>query len=89
VETVRKLKEGRPNILDLMANGDVQFIFNTPSGKGARTDEGRIRSASVTLGIPCVTTLPGCLAVVQALEAFEKNPAPQVFALQDWSSQKK
>jgi len=89
VETVRKLKEGRPNILDLMANEDVQFIFNTPSGKGARTDEGRIRSASVTHGIPCVTTLPGCLAVVQALEAFEKNPVPQVFALQDWSSKKK
>jgi carbamoyl-phosphate synthase large subunit len=88
VETVRKLKEGRPNILDLMANGDVQFIFNTPSGKGARTDEGRIRSASVTHGIPCVTTLPGCLAVVQALEASEKNPILQVFALQDWAPKK-
>jgi carbamoyl-phosphate synthase large subunit len=88
VETVCKLKEGRPNILDLMANEDVQFIFNTPSGKGARTDEGRIRSASVTHGIPCVTTLPGCLAVVQALEASEKKSLLQVFALQDWFSKK-
>ena len=47
VETVRKVQEGRPNLLDKMANGEIQFIFNTPSGKGARTDEGRIRSAAV------------------------------------------
>ena len=40
VETVRKVQEGRPNLLDYMANGEIQFIFNTPSGKGARTDEG-------------------------------------------------
>ena len=88
VETVRKIQEGRPNLLDNLTNNEIQFVFNTPSGKGARTDEGRIRSASVTHGIPCVTTLPGCLAVVQALEASEKNPILQVFALQDWSPQK-
>ena len=63
VETVRKIQEGRPNLLDNLANGDIQFIFNTPSGKGARTDEGRIRAASVSYGVPCVTTLPGCQAV--------------------------
>ncbi|MCA9018570.1 MAG: carbamoyl-phosphate synthase large subunit, partial [Planctomycetaceae bacterium] len=48
VATVKKLKEGRPNLLDMMANQEVQFIFNTPSGKGSRTDEGKIRSASVS-----------------------------------------
>ena len=52
VETVRKVQEGRPNLLDKMANGEIQFIFNTPSGKGARTDEGRIRSAAVAYGVP-------------------------------------
>ena len=85
IETVRKVQEGRPNILDKMANGDVQFIFNTPSGKGARTDEGQIRSAAVAYGVPCVTTLPGCLAVVQALEALAANPIPQVKSLQEWA----
>jgi len=84
VEVVRKLQEGRPNLLDLMANGEIQFIFNTPSGKGARTDEGRIRAASVTHRVPCVTTLPGCIAVVDALEAQREHPDPQVQALQDW-----
>ncbi len=84
VETVRKLQEGRPNLLDHLANGEIQFIFNSPSGKGARTDEGRIRAAAVAHGVPCVTTVPGCLAVVKALEALADNPTPQVHALQDW-----
>jgi len=84
VETVKKLQEGRPNLLDHLANGEIQFIFNTPSGKGARTDEGRIRASAVAHGVPCVTTFPGCLAVVQALGALRKNPIPQVRALQDW-----
>jgi carbamoyl-phosphate synthase large subunit len=84
VETVKKIQEGRPNLLDHLANGDIQFIFNTPSGKGARTDEGRIRASAVSHGVPCVTTFPGCLAVVQALGALRENPLPQVKALQDW-----
>ncbi|HUQ72434.1 MAG TPA: ATP-grasp domain-containing protein, partial [Planctomycetaceae bacterium] len=62
VESIRKLQEGRPNLLDLMANKEIQFIFNTPSGKGARTDEGKIRAAAVMNGVTCVTTLPGCVA---------------------------
>ena len=85
VETVKKVQEGRPNLLDLMANGDIQFVFNTPSGKGARTDEGRIRSAAVAYGVPCVTTLPGCVAVVKALEALAADPLPRVRSLQEWS----
>lgn len=86
VETMRKLQEGRPNLLDAMANGDIRFIFNTPSGKGARTDEGRIRASAVAYGVPAVTTLPGCIAVAQALEAYVNEPVAQVRALQDWIS---
>ena len=85
VEVVKKLQEGRPNLLDLMANGEVQFIFNTPSGKGSRTDEGRIRAAAVSHGVPCVTTMPGCGAMVQAIEFLTDHPIPEVRALQDWS----
>ena len=73
-----------PNLLDLMANGDIQLILNTPNGKGARTDEGRIRSAAVTHGVPCVTTLSGCVAVAHALEALAANPVPRVTSLQEW-----
>ena len=85
VETVKKLQEGRPNLIDYMTNGDIQFIFNTPSGKGTRTDEGRIRAAAVTHGVPCVTTMPGCFAVVEALKASAANPTLSVRSLQDWA----
>src|SRR6185312_3791457 len=74
IETVRKLQEGRPNLLDYLANGEIQLVFNTPSGKGARTDEGKIRSAAVAQGVPCVTTVAGCIAVVLALEALADRP---------------
>ena len=84
VRTVKKLQEGRPNLVDEMANGAVQFIFNTPGGKGARGDEGRIRASSVAYGIPCVTTVPGCYAVVEALEALAADPQPRVRSLQEW-----
>ncbi len=84
VEVVKKVQEGRPNLLDFMANGEISFIFNTPSKRGPKTDEGRIRAASVAYGVPCVTTLPGCLAVIKAVEAFATDPTPRVKALQDW-----
>ncbi|MSR58648.1 MAG: carbamoyl-phosphate synthase large subunit [Planctomycetaceae bacterium] len=84
IEPIRKLQEGRPNLLDYLANGEVHLIFNTPNGKGARTDEGKIRSAGVAHGVPCVTTLAGCLAAVHAMQALAANPTPRVTALQDW-----
>ena len=46
VSVVRKIHEGRPNLLDHLANGEIALIVNTPSGKGARTDEGRIRASA-------------------------------------------
>jgi len=85
VGVVKKLNEGRPNLLDQMSNKEIHFIFNTPSGKGARTDEGRIRAASVIHRVPCVTTLPGCLAVVDALEALAKQPELHVKSIQEWA----
>src|SRR6476660_4013294 len=68
VKPVRKIHEGRPNLLDHLANGAIALIINTPSGRGARTDEGRIRAASVSHGVPCITTLAGARAAVAALE---------------------
>lgn len=56
--------------------------MNTPRGKGARTDEGRIRAASVLYGVPCITTLPAADAVVLAMEAMRDEPL-SVQALQD------
>jgi carbamoyl-phosphate synthase large subunit len=74
VEVVKKLQEGHPNLIDSLIDGRVQLIFNTPRGKGARTDEGRIRAASVLYGVPCITTLPAAEACVLAMEALRSEP---------------
>jgi carbamoyl-phosphate synthase large subunit len=63
-----KLSQGHPNVLDYILNGDLRLIVNTPSGKGARTDEGRIRAAAVSHGIPCITTLQAADAAIQAVQ---------------------
>ncbi len=82
VETVRKIREGRPNLLDHLANGSIALIVNTPSGKGARTDEGRIRAAAVSRGVPCITTIAAAKAALAALERLRQGPL-EVYALQD------
>jgi carbamoyl-phosphate synthase large subunit len=82
VTTVKKLSEGRPNLLDYMNDGQIKLVINTPSGKGARTDEGRIRAAAVQLGVPCITTLQGAEAAVKAMEALREEEMT-VQALQD------
>jgi carbamoyl-phosphate synthase large subunit len=82
VTVVKKIREGRPNLLDHLANGSIALIVNTPSGKGARTDEGRIRASAVSHGVPCITTIAGAKAAVAALERMRKGPL-EVYALQD------
>jgi carbamoyl-phosphate synthase large subunit len=82
VETVRKIQEGRPNLLDYLANGAIDLVVNTPSGKGARTDEGRIRSNAVSHGVTCITTLAGARAAVAAIDRL-RNGDIEVYALQD------
>ena len=82
VTTVRKIAEGRPNLLDHLSNGTIAAIVNTPSGKGARTDEGKIRAAAVSHGVPCITTIAGAKAAVGALERLREGPL-DVYALQD------
>ena len=62
VEVVRKLQEGRPNLLDLMANGEIQFIFNTPSGKAAQEDDSYIRKTAIKFAIPYITTAAAAAA---------------------------
>ena len=82
VRHVKKLQEGHPNLLDYLVDGGIQLIINTPSGKGARTDEGRIRAAAVARGVPCITTIQAADAAVRAMEAL-RDEEITVQALQD------
>jgi carbamoyl-phosphate synthase large subunit len=81
-EVVRKIHEGRPNVLDYLADGTIALIVNTPSGRGSRTDEGRIRANAVSHGVPCITTLAGARAAVAAIERLRMGDL-DVYALQD------
>jgi carbamoyl-phosphate synthase large subunit len=87
VDTVllRKISEGgRPNILDLIANDEIQLIINTPTRKGALTDEGKIRARAVRSGVPMITTASGARAAVQAIIALRAG-AWSVAAIQDYA----
>ena len=81
---VPKIASGqRPNVLDLMANGQVQLVINTPTKKGGSTDEGRIRAQAVRGNVPIITTIAGARAAVQAIQAL-RGGNWQVFAMQDY-----
>jgi len=82
VERVKKLQEGHPNVIDFLIDGKIKLVMNTPSGKGARTDEGKIRAAAVAHGVPCITTLQAADAAVLAMEALREEEMT-VQALQD------
>ncbi len=66
---VKKLDEGRPNIIDLMVNSEVQLIVNTPYGKRRHTDDSYIRKTAIKYRIPYITTLSAALASVKGIEA--------------------
>ncbi len=72
-ERVKKISEGRPNMLDLVKNGDITLVINTPTGKGHHTDEAKIRTAMVAHNIPCITTMAGALAAVTGIESMREG----------------
>jgi carbamoyl-phosphate synthase large subunit len=82
VEEVPKIHEGRPNLIDYMKNKQITLVINTPSGKGARTDEGKIRAAAVANGVTSITTLAAAQAAVEACREVRRRPWT-VSALQD------
>jgi carbamoyl-phosphate synthase large subunit len=73
VKRVHKIGEGRPNPLDLVKNGELALIINTPSGKVAREDEVRIRSTANSARIPVVTTLRAAEASLEGIRAIREH----------------
>ncbi len=86
VEAVQKIHEGRPHVLDLLCNGEVRLVINTPSGRQERSDDRLIRSSAVSQKIPCITTLAAAAATIQGLEWWLQKPLA-VQALQDYHRQ--
>ncbi|MEP7014189.1 MAG: carbamoyl-phosphate synthase large subunit [Verrucomicrobiota bacterium] len=73
VQRVFKVREGRPNVLDRVKNGDIKFIINTPSGKIPREDEVRIRNAALAQKIPIMTTVRAALASANGIRSLQKT----------------
>jgi carbamoyl-phosphate synthase large subunit len=81
VERVFKVKEGRPNIVDLIKGDRIQLIVNTPRGQDTFFDEKAIRRAAVIGRIPTITTIAAAQAAVEGIEATQSHPT-SVYALQ-------
>jgi carbamoyl-phosphate synthase large subunit len=87
VTKVFKLREGRPNVLDRVKNGDINFIINTPSGKIPREDEVRIRNASLAQRIPIMTTVRAAVASANGIRSLQKRKV-SVRSLQEYHAEK-
>jgi len=83
VETVFKVNEGRPNIVDHIKRGDVALVINTPLGRSSHFDEQAIRRAALQYNVPCVTTMTGAQAIVEAITARETGGEIKVHSLQE------
>ena len=73
VETINKFADGSPHTVDLIRNGQVQLVLNTPLGPNAHSDGVEIRSAAIAMNIPLLTTLSAAAAAVSAIQALKKK----------------
>jgi len=83
VRLVNKVGEGRPNVVDMIKNREVQLIINTPSGGRAQVESSVIRKEAIMRDVPCVTTLAGAEATVYAIERL-KNGSMTIKAIQEY-----
>ena len=80
---IYKVNEGRPNIADAVANGEIALVVNTPLGRASFFDEKMLRRSAMLRSVPCLTTLSAASAAVSAIAAIHEGE-PEVRALQDY-----
>ncbi len=83
-EKVLKLYEGRPNILDLMTNGDIDLIVNSPAGKESVHDDSYLRKAAIKNRIPYITTVAAARAAAEGIAYVKEDGKGNVRSLQEW-----
>ena len=83
LENVFKVNEGRPNIVDHIKRGEIALIINTPLGRASHFDEQAIRRAALQYNVPCVTTMTGAQAIVEAIASRTANDGINVHSLQE------
>jgi len=86
VSNVFKVNEGRPNVVDHVKQGEIALVINTPLGRASHFDEQAIRRAALQYDVPCVTTMTGAQALVEALASRMDEKEVSVYALQELHS---
>lgn len=82
-EKVKKLDEGRPNTLDIITNGEVQLIVNSPLSKDSTEDDSFLRKAAIKSKIPYITTMAAAKASVDGISKLIKYKSSEIMSLQD------
>lgn len=81
-EMVHKLKEGRPNMLDLITNGKIDLIINTPVGQERHADDSYLRKAAIKKKVPYMTTMAAAKATVSGIRSLKNHGSSEVRSLQ-------
>ena len=84
---VKKLNEGRPNVYDLITNGDIQLVVNSPVGKDSQTDDSYLRKAAIKAGVPYITTMAGAMATADGIHRVKKGIDNEIKSLQELHSE--
>ena len=82
-EQIHKIHEGRPNILDAIANGEINLVINTPSGKESAVDDSYIRKAAIKHKVPYITTTAAAIASAKGIAAYRRARG-EVRSLQEY-----
>ena len=85
-ERVKKLYEGRPNILDLITNGKIQLIVNSPVGKDSIHDDSYLRKNAIKARVPYITTIDAARAAAEGIRYVKKHGDSEIRSLQEWHS---
>jgi carbamoyl-phosphate synthase large subunit len=83
VESINKVYEGHPHVVDRMLQRDIQLVINTVAGKSSRADSYSLRRTALTLNIPYCTTIPGAFAAVRGIQALQERDL-EVCSLQEY-----
>ena len=86
-ERVYKLNEGRPDMLDLITNGKVDLIINTPIGQDRQEDDSYLRKAAIKAKVPYMTTMAAARATVSGIKSMKKPGCGEVKSLQELHAQ--
>ena len=82
---VYKLQEGRPNIKDMITNGEINLIINSPRGsKDSREDDSYLRKAAIKAKVPYVTTVAAGFASAEGIHYVKENPVTEIKSLQEY-----